>query len=97
MSYTLNGDYVVDVRGNLEFSGVLLREEPMEVIRALSVGPCEAKTDFPSVTVCFAQNGEGLWDIAKKYAASIKEIAETNGLSENANVSGKRLIVPKHK
>ncbi len=97
MSYTLNGDYVVDIRGNMEFSGVLLREDPVEVIRAISIGPSEKETDFPSVTVCFAQAGEGLWDIAKKYSASVKDIAETNGLNENANIAGKRLIVPRHK
>lgn len=97
MSYTLNGDYVIDIRGNIEFYGLLLQKENLQIIRAVSIEEEMKNDSLASVTVCFAQNGESLWDIAKRYSTSVQAIADINEISETANPSGKRLIVPKYK
>ncbi|MBQ2967657.1 MAG: DUF3794 domain-containing protein [Clostridia bacterium] len=97
ISYTLNGDYVIDIRGNLVFTGVLLSEEPVQAVRAVSVTEAENKKDLPSVTICFAKDGEGLWDVAKRYSTSVQSIMDANGIHENTSLSGRQLIVPKYK
>ena len=97
VSYTRNGDYVIDIRGNILFEGKVLRKETLTTISDVMVREKEENTDLPSVTICFAQDGEGLWEVAKRYSTSMKAIMEENGVTENSNLSGKRLIVPKHR
>ena len=45
-----------------------------------------------AMILCFAEKGEHIWDIAKKYRASAKNIMEENGLSEEV-LSEKTMIV----
>ena len=97
ISYTLNGDYVIDIRGNILFEGIALESGSVNTVCDVTLSDPVTQTDLPSVTICFAQDGEGLWDVAKRYSASVKAIMEENNVTENSNLSGKRLIVPKNR
>lgn len=52
---------------------------------------CEKKQEDYALKMYFADEGETLWDIAKKYSTSIEAIMEENDCSENC---GKILLIP---
>jgi len=97
LSYTLNGENSVEVRGNLELSGILTQNETETFVTAVSLSEKENAEKTSSITVYFVQNGESLWDIAKRYETSVDLICEANGIKQTDSVSGKKLIVPKYK
>ncbi|MBQ7039004.1 MAG: DUF3794 domain-containing protein, partial [Clostridia bacterium] len=97
LSYTLNGENSVEVRGNLELFGMLSKNENENLITDVSFVEKENKKKGASLTVCFVQSDESLWDIAKKYETSVNLICEANGIKENEPLCGKKLIVPKYK
>lgn len=97
LSYTINGENSVEVRGNLEFSGYLTYNENETFITAVSLNEKESTQKSASLTVYFVQSGESLWDIAKRYETSVDLICEANGIKPNDPLSGKKLIIPKYK
>lgn len=97
LSYTLNGENSVEVRGNLELSGILTKNETETIITEVVFSEKEEKIKIPSLTVCFVQSDESLWDIAKHYETSVDLICEANGIKANDSLAGKKLIVPKYR
>ena len=47
--------------------------------------------DF-ALTLCFAEKGEKIWDIAKKYRVSVENIMKENDISEEI-LSEKKMII----
>lgn len=97
MSYTLNGDSTADIRGNIELKGLLLQKKEEKVITEAELTEEKNALKAASLTVCFAQENDTLWDVAKRYSTSVAAIMEVNGLPESTRIAGKRLIVPKYR
>ena len=97
LSYTLTGENEVEVRGNLEISGILTKKQDENFITAVSVSENEEKSKTASVTVYFADATDSLWDIAKKYETSMDLICEANGIKATDSLENRKLIVPKYK
>lgn len=97
LSYTLNSENSVEVRGNLEISGILTKKQDENFITAVSVSENEEKSKTASVTVYFAEANDSLWDIAKKYETSMELICEANGIKPTDSLENRKLIVPKYK
>ena len=97
ISYTLSGNDFVEIRGNLFLSGILTKSLNEELVTAVALTECEKDKKMASVTVCFADESDSLWDIAKKYRTSKKIIMEANGIKETDSINGKQLIIPKYK
>lgn len=97
LSYTINGENSVEVRGNLEFSGFLTQSENEMFITAVALNEKETAQKPVSLTVYFVQSGEALWDIAKRYETSVNLICEANGIKPSDSLSGKKLIIPKYR
>lgn len=47
-----------------------------------------------ALVIYFANSGETVWDIAKKYCADVEEIKRLNGISEDCLIINKKLIIP---
>lgn len=97
MSYTLSDTSNIEVRGNVEIKGMLTKTVNQSVITDISMNETEKKSPEASLTVCFVNKNDSLWDIAKRYSTSIASICEVNNLKENETISGKKLIVPKYR
>ncbi len=67
------------------------REEVLD--KAVIKRDVEFKRDLSSVKVCFPHENESLWDIAKKYHISASKLAEQNGISVDAPLNVKSLII----
>jgi len=69
------------------------------VVRASEVALEAKRSDVqPSITIYFAQPGDTLWKIAKKYSTTIDEIIKTNNIAADAPVSaGQQVVIPKRR
>lgn len=56
--------------------------------------PRTAAADAAALTVYYADAGEPLWDIAKRYGASVENIASINGLSGGELAQRTMLLIP---
>ena len=46
------------------------------------------------MTICFADSGENIWDIAQKYGASVEEIKKINDILNDTLESSRMILVP---
>ena len=46
------------------------------------------------IVLYFAEKGERVWDIARKYNSSVREIKELNSVSEDILIEAKKFIIP---
>ncbi|MBR4030836.1 MAG: DUF3794 domain-containing protein [Clostridia bacterium] len=97
MSYTLSDASNIEVRGNVEIKGMITKTVNKSVITDITMNETEGKSPEASLTVCFVNKNDSLWDIAKRYSTSIASICEVNNLKENEMIGGKKLIVPKYR
>lgn len=97
MSYTLNSPTSVEVRGNVEIKGILTKTVSQNFVKDITLEDSENKEKASSLTVCFVQKNDSLWDIAKRYSTSVSAILEANDMKDNESLAGKKLIVPKYK
>ncbi len=51
-------------------------------------------SDSPSVTVYFANQGESIWNIARKYRSSVNSIKEENNISSDVLQESQMILVP---
>jgi len=50
----------------------------------------------PSITIYFAQKGDTLWNIAKKYYTTVDELMKINDIEDGNSISiGQQIIIPK--
>lgn len=97
-SYSLISAKEVEVRIAI---GMLARVSSKETIKVVS-NATEQQLDSsrldkqPSITIYFAQEGDTLWDIAKRYYTTVDQIIKDNDF-ENARelIAGEQIIIPK--
>ena len=55
----------------------------------------EESVDSCNLVIYFVQNGDALWDIAKKYKTTGKKICLANNMTEDDQISpGMKLLIP---
>lgn len=96
-SYVLNSDNNVELRLNLSINGIVFTKEELNVVSDVKASEFKEKPENASITVYFVQNGDTLWDIAKKYLTTVDAITKINEISENEICTGTRLLIPKYK
>lgn len=95
MSYTLNDERTVEVRGSIESQVQCIRTTESDIIYTASVGEYES-VQRPSIIVSCIHSGRSLWDIAKEYLVSAEDILRANALESEEDIcKGATLIIPK--
>ncbi|MGL4738461.1 MAG: DUF3794 and LysM peptidoglycan-binding domain-containing protein [Cellulosilyticaceae bacterium] len=85
-------EYVLDYKADVYNKGTLLILEDATLIEM----PKEELGSYPSVTVYLAKQGDSLWNLAKRFNTTVKDIEEINGLEENTLLNkGQKLIILK--
>ena len=52
--------------------------------------------DYDSLIIYIVQNGDTLWNIAKKFRSTIEDISRVNGIeNKNLIMPGQKLYIPK--
>ena len=92
-SYSLNSAGELEMRCILSLSANIIDRRKINVIS--SVEEAEDSAVNNGIVIYFVQNGDTLWDIAKRYSVSRDEIMDFNSMEEGSEVSiGSRLFIP---
>lgn len=95
LAVTLAGSEAVEIKAVLAFDVFLRKIVPVEMITEVAMEPLdlEALAARPGIVGHIVQDGEDMWELAKKYMTTIEGIMEVNGL-ESQNISaGDKLLI----
>ena len=94
-SYTIISTDSIEVRVDLNIKGAIYKDCEMSIITEISSGEeTNDRGQNSAMIVYFASENENLWDIAKKYLASISEIKAINGISDETFKEEKTILIP---
>lgn len=95
VTYTIQSENKLDIRAELEINGVLFNIVKMPLITDIAINDNALKDKAqPMLTVYFADRGERIWDIAKKYNTTAELIMQENDLSVTELENSQRLLIP---
>ncbi len=96
MSYHLTGDHKIDLRIELLvfIKAVQLIHQPVVVNMTLDESRATSKAEQAALTLYFADEGEQIWDIAKRYHTSVAAILEENDLDAEIMKQGGMILIP---
>ena len=95
ISYTINAENCVEIRGSVDINVQCIRNTATEVIYDASIGEY-TPPERPSIIVSCVSEGRSLWDIAKEYAVDQNDILLANALESCEDIMpGTALIIPK--
>jgi LysM repeat protein len=95
VSYNLAGENKLDVQAELIISAAVYETGDITVVSSLAPDESQPKNTAkaPSVVLYFADQGEELWDIAKKFGSSIDKIQTDNELSDDVISQPAQLLI----
>lgn len=87
----------VEIRCSMGFDANVLDEYEYELITGVEESEKDMMVveSMPSLTIYVADQQDTMWDIAKKYNTTIKDIMSINELKEEAVMPGQKLLVVK--
>lgn len=87
----------VEVRFALEFPYLGLKNTRVSVVRDVSMldAADEDLGQKPSIVLRVLQDGERLWDVAKRYSTTIGDIVKANELESEQPDGGTLLLIPR--
>lgn len=97
-SYNVASANEVEIRYVIGVSTHVINEVTVPVIsKAVELPPDDKRgIHQPSITIYFAQPGDSLWKIAKKYCTTVEELRKFNGLGDVEQVNpGKQILIPR--
>ncbi|MGN1105471.1 MAG: SPOCS domain-containing protein [Huintestinicola sp.] len=95
-TYNITSDNTAEVKADIAVRGWLTDHILTDAITDISVdetSPREQSGDY-ALRLYFAENGEELWSIAKRYGASMLKIIEENELDGDVVKEAKMLLIP---
>lgn len=97
VDYSLINAEQLELKVNIGARCVVTKKQDMEVV--VDITESEEEVDIskrPSMTIYYAQPGDTLWKIAKRYHTTVKELVETNDiLNPDVIMPGDQIIIQK--
>ncbi len=91
ISYNLNSNGEIELRCMLGIECILIEESHIDNICSIDIE--DSKSD-DGIIVCFAEKGEKVWDIAKKYMIPKKKLLIHNDLEDDVLTESRKLFIP---
>lgn len=87
----------MDVKAILNFSTVVFKSIPMELITGISVSELDNNkmSGLPGMVIYMVKEGDNLWNIGKKYYVPVDSLRELNGLDGDELKAGQKLLIVK--
>lgn len=95
VSCSLVNDSSVQVDVKISAEGMVYDEKVISPVTDIMLSETTEKK--PSLTIYFAAEGEDIWNISKKYGASVEMIKKINNLADDVIKQTTKLIIPKKK
>lgn len=94
--YTISSDNTAEIKTEIAARGWISDHNTVEAITDITVDETEPRetNDEYALRLYFASAGEELWNIAKKYGASISRVIEENELDGDKVKENKMLLIP---
>ena len=85
----------IDLRILLGFNAEVIKQQQSKIITDIKFSEIDKEIleNMPSMVVYIVQNGDRLWDIAKRYNMSIDELKDVNEIEDDVQVGQKLLIL----
>ena len=90
---SLTNDGKVDVRMEAVVCGAVYSVTTQRVLLSASVEPAQ-DAQSAALTIYFADAGESVWDIARKYRTIVSDVLEENGLTQETIPQSRMLVIP---
>ena len=91
VSYNLNSGGEVELRCLISIECMLIKEERISTLYDVSITEAQKSRE---IVICFAHNGERVWDIAKRYGIPQESLNRHNDLEGEVIEGEKRLFIP---
>lgn len=91
VSYNLNAAGELELRCILLLNADIVRKQTVEIIDEAEESDMERKN---GIVVYFVQNGDTLWETAKRYGVPQQEIIKFNNMEDEEIRQGMRLFIP---
>lgn len=97
INYSSINSKQVETKFSLTFYGEISEEYEKEIVVNLEdLGEIDEEDNRASITVYFVQEGDTLWEIAKRYNTTVKEILEANDIEDpDMIMPGDQIIIQK--
>lgn len=92
-SYTMNNSDSIDIRTVLGLSVRSFTERTVSPIVEAEHEIVEDAHKKPAICIFFAQEGDTLWDIAKKYRTTVEKLYENNNLTSDHITVGQQIRI----
>lgn len=88
----------IETKVSLNASSEIRKEYEIEaLINIEDLGEIDDDDNRASITIYFVQEGDNLWNIAKRYNTTVKEILETNEILDSEEIKmGDKIIIQKN-
>ena len=94
IGYRITGGASVEVKTELRLRRDLFSTETVRCVAEVVPGEDLPRDRDSSLVLYYAKAGETLWDIAKRYAAGVREIREENGMEDTVIDRPVMLMIP---
>lgn len=96
LNYTLIGNGEIEFRIELNICAAIYKCTKLPLITDIKVDETKLiiKQNQSAMTIYFAQSGEKIWDIARKYFADANEIKQINDINEEILSNDKMILIP---
>lgn len=96
VNYTLTGDCNMEIRVELNISATIYRCSNLSLITDISLKDNKnlSKENNSAMTVYFANAGEKIWDIARRYFADVEQLKQINEIYDDALEYDKMILIP---
>ncbi len=93
IDYHLAGKDTADLSLNIDITADIFRSDSLRILNSAEV--TEKKSSHAAaLTLYFAEEGEDLWEIAKRYSTSLDSIVKENGLKDRKKTVRRMLMIP---
>lgn len=93
IGFNISDDKEIELRFIIVLTVSLLKSDTLEIIEEITEDADAEKRIFPSAIIYFADEGETVWDIAKKYFVAPDSIISSNKLDGETLKKGQKICI----
>ncbi len=96
VSYSISGDHTADVQIQLSVQGLVYKIRTVDAVGEIDVAedkPLKKDSDY-ALKLYYAEKGEKIWDIAKRYNSAVSAVTTENELEEEQLSAPCMLLIP---